>query len=136
MKTFNDVDPTTNPFNEFLKNYGMWIAIGIAGLILVTVIILFVFTSKRKGTGVEFKKTSSFDNKVVIDALGGIENIIDHSIHGSRISISIKDINKVNESVLKENSVKSIIKMSKKITLLVEGDSNEFYNNVFKNSGL
>lgn len=136
MKTFNDVDPTTNPFNEFLKNYGMWIAIGIAGLILITVIILFVFTSKRKGTGVEFKKTSSFDNKVVIDALGGIENIIDHSINGSRISISIKDINKVNESVLKENSVKSIIKMSKKITLLVEGDSNEFYNNVFKNSGL
>lgn len=137
MITFNDVDPTTNPFNEFLKNYGLFIAIGVAVVVLATVIILIFISQKRKGTkGNKINKVSSFDSNDVIKALGDKDNIVSANVTGSRISVELKDVNKADETTLKNNSVKSIIKMSNKITLLVEGDSKEFYSRVFKSSGL
>lgn len=137
MITFNDVDPTTNPFNEFLKNYGLFIAIGVAVVVLATVIILIFVSQKHKGTkGNKINKVSSFDSNDVIKALGDKDNIVSVNLTGSRISVELKDVNKADETTLKNNSVKSIIKMSNKITLLVEGDSKEFYSRVFKSSGL
>lgn len=132
MRIFNDVDPTTNPFNDFMKNYGMWIAIGIAVLVLLIVLILFLASSKHKSIKqVQKPVISSFSNEDVVKALGGKENILDSSLNGSRISISLKDTSIVDEASLKQNSVKSIIKMSNKITILVEGDSKEFFTRVF-----
>lgn len=136
MRILNDVDPTTNPFNEFMKNYGYLVAIGIAVVVLIVVVLLFILSSKKKKNDVISKPSISFDSNSVIEALGGKENIVDTQINGSRISISLSDTTKVNEVSLKENSVKSIIKMSNKITLLVEGDPKEFYARVFKSSEL
>lgn len=137
MIIFNDVDPTTNPFNDFMKNYGIWIAVGVAAIILIVVLIVFFASTKRKGgKNKDNKVVPVFDNSLVIKALGDKENIISTCINGSRIAIELKDTSKVDENSLKANSVKSIIKMSNKITLLVEGDPNEFYNRIFRSNEL
>ena len=124
-------DPTYNPFNEFLKNYGVYLAIGVAGVVLLVVLVL-VFLSFRKRRNVAPKEElPTYDNSKVIDALGGRENILSHSINGSRIALELKDYSLVDEKTLNENGVASIIKMSNKITLVIKGDSNSFYKSIF-----
>lgn len=136
MKFFDNVDPVTNPFNDFFKNYGMWIAIIIAGVVLLVVALLFSLSSRKKSKEPVEQKNVIINSNNIIASLGGKENIESTSLTGSRISVNLKDSNIVNESELKLNGVKSLIKMSNKITLLVEGDPKEFYTRVFKNNEL
>ncbi len=46
LKTFG-VDPASSPFNEWLKNNALYVALGVAGVVLIIVLVLF-FISKRK----------------------------------------------------------------------------------------
>jgi hypothetical protein len=41
-------DPVTNPFNEWLVKYGMYVAIGVASVILIIVAILFIMSKTKK----------------------------------------------------------------------------------------
>ena len=132
MICFSSGDPTYNPVNEFFKDYGMYVAFAFAGAVLLAVIVLTILAlSKRKKAqnNVEIKEVVS--GSEVLAALGGKENVISHSLNGSRIVLELKDYSLVNEKELNALGVASVIKMSNKITLVIKGDSKAFYNMLF-----
>lgn len=138
MIVFADVDPTTNPLNEFLKHYGIWIAVGIAALIFVTVLVFFfIALKKRKQNPIDDAKKEnnivsiSSRAEKVLTALGGKENVIEHSCVGSRLSISLKDYSLLDEAALKKSGVTSLIKMEKKIILVIKDDCSLLYKELF-----
>ena len=124
IKYASGQDPVTNDFNSFLLHYGIFLAIGVAVVVAIVVVILLLL-SKKKNAPIEVKK--EYSGSEVIDALGGKDNIVEHSKAGSRISIVLNNYDIVNESKLNELGVDSIIKMSNKITLVVKDDSDSFY---------
>lgn len=123
-------DPTTNPFNDFLKDYGIYLALAVAGVVLITVLV-FVFLALKRRKATPKIEEVKVDSSGIKAALGGEDNIVSHSINGSRIVIELKDYSLVNEKSLNELGVASIIKMSNKITLVVKGNSEAFYKNLF-----
>ena len=108
-----------NNISEFLKNYALYIAIGVAVLIALAIVLIIVLSKNKKG-----KKVSKQD--VVIDtnewllALGGRDNILEKNATGSRLVVKLNDPSKLNEEKLKELGVSNILKMSNKITLVFE----------------
>lgn len=131
MIIFSSGDPTYNPLNEFFKNYGMYLAFAMGGIVLIVILVLtFIALSKRrKAQEVEAKPV--VNESAIFDALGGKDNIVSHSLNGSRIALELKDYSLVNEKTLNDLGVDSVIKMSNKITLVVKGDSKSFYSNLF-----
>ena len=123
-------DPTTNPFNDFLKDYGIYLALAVAGVVLIAVLV-FVFLALKRRKAAPKVEEVKVDSSLIKAALGGEDNIVSHSINGSRIVIELKDYSLVNEKSLNELGVASIIKMSNKITLVVKGNSEAFYKNLF-----
>lgn len=137
MKTFliYGSDPTINGFNEFLSTWGIWISCALAGIIFITVLILFIYTYRKGKKNPTFyqepKVVKEVKNEQALSALGGADNIVEHSLIGSRVILVLKDYSLINESLLKEMGVDSIIKMSKKITLVIKGDASKFYKSLF-----
>jgi len=137
MKTFlfYGSDPSINGFNEFLSTWGIWISCALAGIIFITVLILFLYTYNKGKKNPTFykepKAVKEIKNEQALAALGGAENIVEHSLIGSRIVLVLNDYSLVNESLLKEIGVDSIVKMSKKITLVIKGDASKFYKSLF-----
>ena len=41
-------DPAVNPFSEWLKVNGIYVAIGVAGAILIIVLVLFILSKIKK----------------------------------------------------------------------------------------
>ena len=122
-------DTTESAFNEFMKAYGMWFAIGFAAiLVIVLLVILFVSLSKKNKND---KPVIQMDNDEVLVALGGKDNIVEHFVIGSRLSLKLKDYDVVNIEKLNQLGFPSVIKMSNKITLVYEGDLEELSNRLF-----
>lgn len=117
-------DPVVNDFGEFLKHYGIFIAIGVAVIVAALVIILLLL--QRKGKKVE-KPAKEYSSNEIYEALGGKENVLTHQKAGSRISLTLNDYSIIDENKLNELGVDSVIKMSNKITLVIKDDSDSFY---------
>ena len=126
---FANTNPTDNQFNEILKNYILPISLIIAGVIFITVLILFIIAmvKNKKEKNVVKRELPSDD---IVYSLGGKDNIINASLNGSRLSLVLKDYKLVNESKLNELGIDSIIKMSNKIILVSKDDLKQFYNNI------
>ena len=108
---FVDSDPTVNPLNEWLKSYGIWISFAMAGVVFTVVLVFFIIAMvKRKNNPTYFveKKTKSVETQNILEALGGLENIVAHSLNGSRIVLVLKDYSLVREDTLNENGIDSI----------------------------
>lgn len=131
MIIFSSGDPTYNPLNEFFKNYGMYLAFAMGGIVLIVILVLtFIALSKRRKVQ-EVEAKPVVNESAIFDSLGGKDNIVSHSLNGSRIVLELKDYSLVNEKALNDLGVDSVIKMSNKITLVVKGDSKSFYNKLF-----
>ena len=81
-------------------------------------------TNKKKSTN------SLYDQ--IIELLGGIENIEESTVRGSRISLVLKNISLVKDEELKTLGVNGVIIMSSKVTLVV-GDEASKLNDYIKN---
>ena len=46
LKTFGD--PAHSPFNEWLQNNALYLALGIAGAVLIIVAVLFLLSLRKK----------------------------------------------------------------------------------------
>jgi len=90
-----------------------WIIIGAGALILLIGIISLVIYKKRN------IKRLPFDGGPIITGLGGIDNIIEAKVRGSRLSVLIINPLLVNEALLKQHGVSSLVMMSKKAVLLL-----------------
>lgn len=100
----------------FLKNNALWIALAIAAIILITlIVILLVYKFKKKPDQIESSSSSDW-----INALGGADNVLEVNAVGSRLTLKLLDSSKLDEEKIKSLGVTNIIKMSNKITLVVE----------------
>ena len=119
-------------FNAFLKNNALWIALAIAGVILLIVLIAVIAAvrAKKKKGG---KPARTIDASAYITALGGSDNIISHTLTRSRIVLELKDYDVVDKEKLKEAGVDSFIMMSNKLTLVIQGDADKVDKAIFPN---
>ena len=104
-------------FNSFLKNYGVWIAVGVAAVIVLTIVLILLLNKKKKGKPQLEDHTASSD---WLTALGEKENILEVTANGSRLTVKLKDQSIVNKDKLKELGVTNIVTMSDKLILVVE----------------
>ena len=115
--------------NIFLKQNAFWLSIGIVALIILVILIIILINKKN------FKKNKIDalpDNDEFIKALGNIDNINEASANGSRLNIKLKDLNAINRDELTRLGVSSLITMSNKITLVIEGKAEKIANNINK----
>lgn len=108
-----------NNINLFFKDYAFYIALFFVAIILVTLLVIFLINKKKKTTK-EVVNQISNDSIKWFDALGGDDNVIEISSKGSRLVVSLADPSNIDEVKLKELGVTSIIKMSNKLTLVIE----------------
>lgn len=92
------------------------IIIPAGSVLLIGLIILIVFLLKRK-------KQPKFVGSDWLLALGGKENVKEVMAVGSRLSLYLNDKNNINREKLKELGVSSILVMSNKVTLVIEGQA-------------
>lgn len=102
--------------NDFLKNYGIWLAVAL--VVILVIVVLFLVLQKGKKSPKRSDEALSF-----IAALGEKENIISLTDRGSRLSVSLQDYTKINKEKLEQLGVSSFIQMSTKITLVVQDAS-------------
>ena len=129
-----DNDPTVNWLNDWLRNYGIWISIAAAGAVFLVVLVLFIVAMiKRRQNPIPYsaKSVAAVETSAILEALGGRDNIIAHSLTGSRIVLVLKDYSIVKDEVLNQNGIESIIKMSNKITLVSKSESGKIYKGLF-----
>lgn len=128
-------DASKNSFNEWLSTWGIWISIMVAGFVFLVVLGLFLYTyfkGKKEGAIIAQKQQQKqIKNEEALSALGGADNILDHSLNGSRIILVLNNYDVVDQGKLRELGVDSIVKMSNKITLVIKGDASSFYKKLF-----
>src|SRR5574344_2058584 len=128
-------DPTSNSLNDFLINYGIYIAIAVAGAAFLAVLILFIISLAKKKNAVSAPKSEKeipTNSLEILEALGGKENIIEHSLNGSRMSLMLHNYDMVDENKLNSLGVDSCIKMSNKIILVIKNDMSSIYKGMFR----
>ncbi len=110
-----------NDFEIFLRNYAWALCVAVVVIILVTILVIFVVKNRKapKKKRVESKASAN----EWIDALGGKDNILDVYSMGSRLSIKLADVNKVNRDSLTNLGVSNVVQMSDKITLVTNLDN-------------
>lgn len=128
---YTDSDPSVNWLNDWLVNYGIYIALGLAGVVFIVVLVLFLISlKKRKESPLGAPVINAVDDEFatkLFEAIGGKENLESSSLNGSRISVVLKDYDLINEKLLTECGVDSFIKMSNKITLVSKSNSEKIY---------
>lgn len=109
------LDELKDDFNAFLKNYALWIALVLVGIIAIVVVLIILLNRKSKKPAIQIA-----DKSLWVEALGGTENIVSSEAYGSRLVVVLNDKTKMNKEALKELGVTNFIEMSNKITLLLE----------------
>lgn len=130
-----DGDATTNPLNEFLKNWGIPLSFIAAGIVFTVVLVFFIIAMVKRKRNPDLMVQKPVHKVVeannILSGLGGQENIIAHSLNGSRIVLVLKNYDLVNEEILNTNGVDTVIRMSNKITLVSKGDASKIYKGMF-----
>lgn len=103
-----------------------WLIIGVGALIIIGLVIFLIkyisAVNKKKST--ESVVNNYYNN--IIEACGGIENIIEVSNLGSRLSFVLKYQSLFDDAKLKEINITGVFKTTKKITIVVGDKANDF----------
>ncbi len=119
---------TEKAFNDYLAANAWWMSLCVAALIAVVAACIFLF-GKKKGKAKPQKKEIS--RSVYMDALGGEDNLISHSLTRSRIVLELKNYDLVDKEKLKEAGVDSFIMMSSKLTLVIKENAEAVDKTIF-----
>lgn len=117
-----------NSLNDFLRDYGFYLALGVVALILVVALAILLPYFLKKGKGKKGKIASKGE---YLSALGGEENVLSKELKGSRIVLRLADYSKVDKQKLLEVGVDGFIEMEDKLTLVLKGDSEKVYKAIF-----
>lgn len=117
-----------NSLNDFLRDYGLYLALGVVALILVVALAILLPYFLKKGKGKKGKIASKGE---YLSALGGEENVLSKELKGSRIVLRLADYSKVDRQKLLEVGVDGFIEMEDKLTLVLKGDSEKVYKAIF-----
>ena len=108
-----------------LVSLEIWqIALIIGGALLFACAIIVIFIILKR------KKSKPFISDDWFMALGGNENIKEISAVGSRLSLVLKDKEAIAREKLKTLGVSSVLVMSNKVTLVIEGEAERIANSI------
>jgi phosphotransferase system IIB component len=95
------------------------VGLGLVVAIIIVSVILFVHLKKKTSNVIDVEATiSEEDHATIVMALGGDENIKEHSINGTRLTLVLVDYSKVNKEELKKYGVERTLEMSNKLILV------------------
>lgn len=122
-------------FNEFLSQNAWWLPLIAASLILITILAIVIpynIRKKKKGpvSKIDYKNPEKVKTSYY-EALGGEDNLIEHSIEGSRIKIRLNNYDLLDKEKIKEAGVDGFIMMSDKLYLVVRNDADKVYKILF-----
>ena len=100
--------------NDFLSQNALYIVLGFIGLIIVAIVLLLIF-NRKKNKNPKFIKNVE-DNFYTY--LGGVDNVIEAKLNGSRFVIVLKDNTKFDKEKIKTLGVNNIISLDSIIILL------------------
>ena len=110
----------TNAFNlplistDVNPNIIIWLAV-LDALLLLVVVIMVIHFHVTKSPKVKVNNDEWFN------ALGGKENVKEINAVGSRLSLNLADKDTIDREKLKTLGVSSVVTMSNKVTLVIEG---------------
>src|SRR5574344_1648001 len=107
--------------NDFFTNY-WWVILLCLLVVILVVILIIIFTKKGK----KKNKQTVILNDLFIH-LGGEDNIISHTLNGSRLTLVLKDYKKIDRDYLSSIGVNKVLSMSNKYILV--GENLEQINN-------
>ena len=97
-----------------------FLIIGIViGVVLLLGIILAIILVKKKSNKNKAKREFDNASNSIIEALGGIDNIVSCDVSMSRLNVVLKDYKLVESQQLTDAGVSGTVKTSKKLTLVV-----------------
>ena len=113
-------------FSEFNSNY-WWIYL-VAVFIISLSFLLLLITKKKEADKrkAEIKQNADLSN--VYSYLGDKDNVVSHELKGTRLTLVLKDYQKVNREKLKEIGVERVLSMSNKYILVGEAKDLEKIN--------
>ena len=112
--------------NDFyIRNLWWIIALGV---ILVGGLLILLMRIRYKSKGKSTSKVSIEDN---LDAIGGKDNVIAHSLNGSRIVLVLKDYDAIDREKLKNAGAVGFVLKSDKITIVFKKDAKNVYKEMF-----
>ena len=117
-------------FNDFLRDNALWLALAVAGVIVLIVAIALVSALLKRSKDTDVPKRA-MDASTYLEALGGEENVLSHKVVRSRIVLELKDYSLVDKEKLKEAGVDGFIMMSNKLTLVIPGDAEKVNTLIF-----
>lgn len=88
-------------------------------LVIAIAILIFLINKKKKGEKSLLNQNNYTPNDVYL-ALGGKDNVVSHSINGSRLTLVLKDYKKVDRDALTKFGVERVLSMSNKYILVGE----------------
>lgn len=113
--------------NDFLITNLWWIVLLSIVVLAGGAFLIYFLVRSKKGKGVPAKEAS----EALVGAIGGMENVIDHSLAGSRITLRLKDDGKVEEQRLRSSGVTGFIRMSDRLVLVIPEKASEVYRELF-----
>ena len=96
-----------------------WSLIGI-GVLLIIIILVIVFKLK-------LSKKESEEFPELLEALGGVDNISNITVNGSRVSLIFDNKKSINKELIKENGVETIVVANKKLTMVIGRKASSIY---------
>ena len=97
---------------------------GIALLAIIAIVVIILIVNSHK------KGRKAINNSDWLIALGNKENIKEISATGSRLSVVLVNKEIINREKLKELGVSSVLVMSNKVTLVIEGKAEQIANSI------
>ncbi len=113
-------------FSEFNSSY-WWIYL--VAVFIISLSFLLLLISKKKEAEkrkAEIKQNADLSN--VYSYLGDKDNVVSHELKGTRLTLVLKDYQKVNREKLKEIGVERVLSMSNKYILVGEAKDLEKIN--------
>ncbi len=90
-------------------------------LLLIIIFLLVRLKNKSKSKG-----TNEFPE--LLSALGGLENISNVKLNGSRVSLTFTNKDSIDKELVKQNGVESLVISNKKITMVIGKNAQKIYN--------
>lgn len=112
--------------NDFyIRNLWWIIALGV---ILIGGLLILLMRIRYKSEGKSTPKVSIEDN---LEAIGGKDNVIAHSLNGSRIVLVLRDYEAIDREKLKNAGAVGFVLKSDKITIVFKNDAKKVYKEMF-----
>ncbi len=105
-------------FNEFNSKF-WWVYLVVVFVISLS-FLFFIFSKKKEARKRNGKVKQNADLTNIYSYLGEKENVVSHELKGTRLTLVLKDYQKVNRDKLKDIGVERVLSMSNKYILVGE----------------